>query len=307
MERKVRIAKPSKEELGLSPYQMFCLKVLGKYTAKKKYPELEKNLLKSHTKMRPEEYVAFAIFTSILSAIFGIFIVFFLFFLFLPLAKISLPIIFQIIFYFLPILFGIVSFFVLIQLPSSSAKERGKDVDRKLPYAMNFISAMASANVNVDVIFRELARERIYGEVSKEASWIIRDVDILGKDIITSLRTAIDRSPSIMFQDFLQGVITTTISGGSLKSYFMLKAEEYMKQHKMAQKKFHETLGILAESFVAVVVAAPLFLIVIISLMALVGKDPKNSIMFLYIIIFLMVPLSQFGFIFVIKTMSPEV
>lgn len=306
MERKVKITKP-KEELPLSSYHIFCFRVFGKFTSKKKYPQLEKDLLKSHTKIRPEEYVAFSIFTSILSAIVGIIIIALFLFLFLPLIKIKLHPLIQVILYFVPILIGIFGYFILISLPSSSAKERARDMDRKLPYVMNFISAMASANVNIDVIFRELAREKIYGEVSKEASWIIRDVDILGKDIITSLRSAIDRSPSVMFQDFLQGVITTTISGGSLKSYFLLKADEYMKQHKMNQEKFHETLGILAESFVTVVVAAPLFLIVVISLMALVGKGGDNSIMFLYIIIFGMVPISQFGFIFVIKMMNPEV
>jgi hypothetical protein len=50
----------------------------------------------------------------------------------------------------------------------------------------------------------------------------------------------------------------------------------------------------------------PLFLIVMMSLMALVGKTGGSSIMLLYMIVFLMIPLSQVGFIVAIKSIAQE-
>jgi flagellar protein FlaJ len=200
----------------------------------------------------------------------------------------------------------LIGYFVLMNSPSSAARSRRKDIDTRIPHAMNFISTLASADVTVDVIFNELSKQKIYGEIQNEAQWITRDIELLGKDVLTALRDAATRSPSVKFQDFLQGVITTTLSGGHLKPYFIMKSEQFQRLGKLESKQNQETLGMLAESFVTVVVAMPLFLIVMMSLMALVGKTGGSSILLLYMIVFLMIPFSQFGFIIAIQSMTEE-
>jgi flagellar protein FlaJ len=191
--------------------------------------------------------------------------------------------------------------------PTLKARSRKNNIDKRISYAMSFIAAMASADVNVDVIFKELARQPIYGEIQKEAQWITRDIDLLGIDTLTALIDAASRSPSQKFQDFLQGVVTTSRSGGKLKPFFLMKADQYAKERRIEEKKLIETLGVLAESFVTVVVAAPLFLIVMISLMATVGGGGGNYIMILYVIVFAMIPGCQVAFILLIQSMTEEV
>src|SRR5207302_448672 len=122
---------------------------------------------------------------------------------------------------------------------------------------------------------------------------------LLGLDILTAIRKASQRSPSAKFQDFLQGVVTTSTSGGQLKPYFLVKAEQFEKEDRLEMRKKMETLGMLAESFVTVVVAFPLFLVVIMAIMALISKGSSGSVLvLLYVVVALMIPLSQFGFIF---------
>ena len=62
----------------------------------------------------------------------------------------------------------------------------------------------------------------------------------------------------------------------------------------------------LAESFVTVVVAAPLFLIVILSVMTSLGGDAEQTLVLGYSLVLLLLPLAQFGFAMTIKTMTPE-
>lgn len=312
MAKKAKLVKVKKEAVkgkGPTKYQLFCYKMLGARVKKLVKPKLEQELIQAHLRILPEEYVAYTLMTSIFLAGVGV-VISLLIFLLAPVLITAFPtiVIIPLCIMLPPIMFS-ATYTALLGSPKSKAKARAKDMNRKLPYAMNFISAMASADVNIDVIFRELAKEKIYGEIAKEAGWITRDVDLLGKDMITALRSANERSPSIMFQDFLQGVITTTTSGGRLKPYFVLKADQYMKHHRTDQKKFQHTLGILAESFVTVVVAAPLFLIIIMSMMALSGgaAGGQQTMLFLYVIVYFMVPVSQFMFIFIIKSMAPEV
>src|SRR5207249_81443 len=165
--------------------------------------------------------------------------------------------------------------------PAGMAKKRGRKIDKKISGAMSFVSAMASADVPVDVIFKELSKQTIYGEVAREAEWITRDTELLGLDILTAIRKASQRSPSAKFQDFLQGVVTTSTSGGQLKPYFLVKAEQFEKEDRLEMRKKMETLGMLAESFVTVVVAFPLFLVVIMAIMALISKCSSVTILVL--------------------------
>jgi flagellar protein FlaJ len=214
-------------------------------------------------------------------------------------ARIAIPIV-------LIVLGPLMTYFLLMGWPASSAKTRARKIDARISSAMAFISAMASADVNVDVIFKELARQPIYGEIRNEASWITRDTELLGVDILTAIRKAAQRSPSPKFQDFLQGVVTTSTSGGQLKPYFLIKADQYEKEAKLELRKKIETLGMLAETFVTVVVAFPLFLVVILAIMVLVQANPDFMLNILYAVVGLMIPLAQFGFVFVIWNMSQE-
>jgi len=202
--------------------------------------------------------------------------------------------------YAIPVVTTALGFFIYHYLGvTSTIKERGKKIDRTMPYAVNYMAAMASADVSPAEIFRGLATQDIYGEIQKEAEKIARDIDLLGMDLMSVLKRAIVRSPSDKWAEFLQGTITTSSSGGSLKKYFDVKAEEYMRDARLLLQQDLQSLGVMAESFVTVVVAAPLFLIIIMAVMAMLGDKAGEE--FLVLIVGLMIPAMQFLFAVLLK------
>ena len=289
----------------LSKYQALCYKIFGKQASKSTQIEYIKRALeKAFMEIRPEAYIAYAWMNAVMGAIAGIVLILLYFFVF-P-SFINLPSKLLSIIIPSPILFAALAYFITLMIPESRANRRKKDIDAKLPYALNFIAAMATAGILPSEIFKSLAEQPVYGEIHKEAAWIYRDIEVFSIDIITALRNAANRTPSIKFQEFLQGAITTITSGGDLKKYFMAKADEYMRENRRTQKEFLETLGILAESYVTVVVAAPLFLIIMLSVMSLFG-GPANTALVLYLIAFIMLPIANLGFAVAIQSMAPEV
>ncbi|HKW43778.1 MAG TPA: type II secretion system F family protein, partial [Thermoplasmata archaeon] len=266
-----------------------------------------------HIKLRPEEYLAVAWMNTTMVAVGAVIAAFVaaVLLIFLHISIVTLLFLFGLV-AALPIFISYMYSFGLPVgyhgKPASMAKKRGRKIDKKISGAMSFISAMASADVPVDVIFKELSKQTVYGEVAREAEWITRDTELLGVDILTAIRRAAQRSPSSKFQDFLQGVVTTSTSGGQLKPYFLVKAEQFEKEDRLDMRKKMETLGMLAESFVTVVVAFPLFLVVIMAIMALITKGQGGGfvVTLLYVVVALMIPVSQFGFIFVIWNMEQE-
>ena len=181
-----------------------------------------------------------------------------------------------------------------ISLPSSKAKARGKKIDRFLPYATNFINTMSVAGISPAEIFEALGNVELYGEIQKEAKKITTEISMMGVDTITALKNAINISPSEKFKGFIQGILATIQSGSELGPYFERCVEKYMAKDLIDRKKNLESLAIMAESFVVTVIAFPLFLVIIISIMGLTSGG--ISFGFLYIIAFLVLPMAYAGF-----------
>lgn len=188
-----------------------------------------------------------------------------------------------------------------IGLPASKAKSRGKKIDRYLPYATNFINTMSVAGISPAEIFETLSTVELYGEIQKEAKKITTEINLMGVDTITALQNAIKISPSDKFKEFIQGILSVIQSGSELAPYFERCVERYMRQDLIDRRRNLESLAIMAESFVVTVIAFPLFLVIIISVMGMTS-DTGIDFMFLYIIALLILPMAYFGFYFMMSS-----
>jgi flagellar protein FlaJ len=187
--------------------------------------------------------------------------------------------------------------------PAIMARERKRKIEQILPYAINYMSAMSGAGVLPADLFRSLAQNRIYGEVATEARYLVRDIEVLGKDLVSAMKNLAQTTPSPMLQEFMQGGITVVTSGGELEPYFKMKTEQLIIENRQRQKEFFETLGLLGETYVTAFVAGPLFLIIVISIMSIM--DAAQTI-YLYLLIYAVVPIGSILFVVIISTLTPE-
>ncbi|MEA3189432.1 MAG: archaeal flagellar protein FlaJ [Thermoplasmata archaeon] len=205
----------------------------------------------------------------------------------------------------LPFLLAIMVYSFDLLRPDLEITSRKRNLEQSLPYALNFMASMAAAGVVAVEIFGSLAQQKVYGEVAKEAAWIYRDVRLFSKDLVTVLQEAARRSPSQQFEEFLQGSVNTITSGGDLKLYLLAKSEQFTQENRRKQKAFLESLGVMAESYVVVAAAAPLFLIVILSVMGLLSKGVDPTLM-LNVLILVALPTIHASFSFVLRSLRPD-
>jgi archaeal flagellar protein FlaJ len=294
--------------VALTRFQRWAYRVLGGVVEKsaRENAHLRLALQKAHIYLRPDVYLSIAYFSMLLAFGTSAAVVIALALLAATQA-VNVPVVFFVFLVPLPLFTAFVIYLMAMLVPDLKASGRAKDIDTKLPYALNYIATMSSAGITPDKIFASLAEQSIYGEVAHEAAWISRDLRLLGRDLISALTAAIDRSPSIKFQDLLQGAITALSSGENLKDYFQAKSQQFVYENRQDQKRFLENLGILAESYITVVVAAPVFLIVLLSVMLMFGGSGRNVITLGYMLILVLLPLAQLGFGATIKSVTPEV
>jgi Archaeal flagella assembly protein J len=202
------------------------------------------------------------------------------------------------------LVFGGMTYAVFLAYPSIVAGNRRRNIDATLPYAINYITSMSTAGITPAEIFRLLGDSSIYGESAAEARYVAREIDIFGRDLIDALRIVSASTPSHRMKEFLQGAMASISSGGNLTEYFRTKASQYALENRQTQKMFLDTLALIAESYVTAMVAGTLFLIILQSIMSVIGGDSRP--IFLYVVIYLMIPFGTSMFIIMISSMTPE-
>ncbi len=188
------------------------------------------------------------------------------------------------------------------------AKRRGDMIEKYLPYAASYTAAMSAANATPAKIFRSLAMNKdIYGDVADDAAMIYRDITLLGYDLITAMKMSVDRAASVWLTEFFQGMVGTLTAGGQLKLFFLNRAEHYMRENRTRLGQFLESIALLAESYIVVAVAMPLFLIVMLVIMFWVsGSGAQMSEGMLYGIVLGFIPMIHIAYAILVWTSSKE-
>ena len=205
----------------------------------------------------------------------------------------------------IPLLIGLVQWLTPAFLESS----RASSMDRQLPFAASYVSAMAAANATPIQTFKSLARnEDIYGEISVDSAWIFHSMEFMGRDLVTTLKEAVDRSPSERFAEFIQGIIGTVTSGGNLKLYFLNRSEYYAQQNRVHVKDVLQQMALFSEAYVVVAVALPIFAMIIAVITFWVsGAGMQLEEIHMYLLVFAGFPIIQIIFSGLFYSLSQEI
>jgi flagellar protein FlaJ len=306
----------------MNSIERFSFNLLGKRMKAKReeYSQLRNDIISARMKTPFEVYLSTAVVCSVAVGLAAaIFIGFFSWILKLPtlikykgavpgflvaLTPYSLVIGTILITIFSLLVFGGITYAIFLFYPSVEAGNRRRNIDATLPYAINYVTSMSTAGITPAEVFRLLGDSPIYGESHVEARYIAREIDIFGRDLIDALRLVSSTTPSKRMKEFLQGAMASISSGGNLTEYFRTKADQYALENRQIQKLFLDTLALISESYVTAMVAGTLFLIILQSIMSVLSGD--NNPLFLYAVIYIMIPLGSAAFVIMISSLTPE-
>jgi flagellar protein FlaJ len=186
--------------------------------------------------------------------------------------------------------------------PSMIVGARRRSIDVTLPHAIVYMYALSFGGMEMTAVLRQMAAaEDTYGEVANEFDMIIRDVDVFGNDLFTAIRNARNLTPSDNLEQFLDDLLSVLDSGGELTTFLEDESEKYMERARDEQQAFLDALATLSEVFVVAFVAAPLFVVVTMMMLSLLGDVGTLP---LAAIIYILVPVGMAGFLVVISVLS---
>ena len=287
----------------MNGFVLFGYRFLGKWSEKgdaKKMKELQRTLMGADWPIRAGAYTAALWLAAIIAA--GVGALMALPLAFLPQAplfgRIMLPFVFA-------MFFGGMTYTLAPLLLRNAGIERGKEIDENLPHALNYMLALANSGMAPRDVWASLARAKVFGALAIEAERIVRDLDVFGQDLLTALRNAQERTPSKRFAEFLVGAVSAFQSGVELESYLRNKGEQYQRAAVEQQLKDIETMALMAEAFLVVVVAAPLFMIILLTVMSI--NQGRAVLFYGYAMVLVFIPVLQLIIGTLVRSMNPRV
>jgi flagellar protein FlaJ len=184
-----------------------------------------------------------------------------------------------------------------------------RQLEDELPFTTGYMAILTSAGVSPESIFKSLSNLSVPLAVSSEAKDIVRDVNLFGSDIISALSESSKHMPSERFREMLEGLISTIHSGGNLAAYLRDKSTQYMKLKRISLKKYSDTLSMLSEFYVAILLTGPLMLVIMLTVMAMLGGGNLgllNPDLLLNLLTYIGIPLGAIVFLIILDATSPK-
>jgi len=200
--------------------------------------------------------------------------------------------------------FTVIAFYAYPILRADNMK---KNIEGELPFTTSYMAILAGAGVSPDRIFRSLTNERVSPAISVEAKTVVRDVELFGFDVISALENASKRTPSQRFKEMVEGFIGTIHSGGNLAAYLTSRSRQYMDAKRITLRKFADTLSILAEFYVTMLVAGPLIFVVMLAVMGMLGGGSglMNPVLLLTLLTYIGIPMGSLAFLVMLDIIAP--
>ncbi len=229
-------------------------------------------------------YIAMILLTTIISFIISLFVLVFFVFFSLQLTP------WFITFYtgdfltrlleviWIPLVVPVITFFVLYYYPYTEKNSLSNKINNELPFAVIQMSAISGSGIEPSEIFKIIAVTKEYPYLRKEVRKVLNQINIYGYDLITALSNVSKSTSSTKLAELFSGLATTITSGSDLQTFFEKRAEGLLTTYRLEREKYTTLAETFMDIYISVVIAAPMILMILLVMIAVLKIDTGFSI-----------------------------
>jgi flagellar protein FlaJ len=202
--------------------------------------------------------------------------------------------------------FSIIGFYLY---PVYRADKHKRELDDELTFTTGYMAILASAGVSPENIFYSLSNLNVPLAASAEAKEVVKNINLFGLDVISALEKASRRTPSEKLRNTIEGIISTIHAGGNLGGFLRGKFKTAMKLKRLSLKKYSDSLSVLSEVYVALLLTGPLLLVIMVAVMSVMGGGGLGLLspdLLLSILTYLLIPVCAVIFLIILDSTSPK-
>ncbi|WP_248516246.1 type II secretion system F family protein [Salinarchaeum laminariae] len=200
------------------------------------------------------------------------------------------------------LLAGLLTYWLRWWWPGHVAAVRMRSIEATMPHAIAFMYALSRSGMSFKKVLSIMAaHRRIYGATAAEVDVAVRQMDLFGRDMITSIQRMGRRTPSEQFREFSENLASVLQSGRNLAGFLEDQYADFQEEAEAQQEQLLNLISTLAEAYVTVFVAGPLFLITILVIIGIAGADTITP---LRVFVYFLLPIGNLGFILYLDTVT---
>jgi len=195
-------------------------------------------------------------------------------------------------------------------LLTRAASEEKEKVERELPFVVMIFTLMAASGVSPYDSWKKMRKLSFMPTFKKEADEVVRQVEVLGKDLLTVMYQRSEKTNSKLYRNFLGGFVSSVRSGGKTVDYMKSELKAIFELRHNALTRSVEKIATLVEAYTVmliVVLCAYILFIVFSStntLELLANTSLTTSPIMSYLTAFLIMPILSLIFILVAHNMQ---
>ena len=186
--------------------------------------------------------------------------------------------------------------------PVLAAKGRKSRIDIDLPYAITYMQALSTTLTLYNVFRSVYEQQDLYGEVSKEFSMIVRDVELFGDDLVSAMKNLGRSTPSENLKRLMDDLILMFESGGDITGFFASRSTHCREVAQNELEMGLKTMEIMAEVYVAAFVAAPIAVIIMTAAETMTGQSQLSGLMVFF---FIGLPIGAAAMVWILSLVLP--
>jgi len=198
-------------------------------------------------------------------------------------------------------LLGILAFFSALFYPKILLSQRKRQLNNRFHLLVTHMTILATTKIDRMEVFRTLAEEEEYGELSTELHRIVQLVDTWNQSLDDACRRRAKEVPSDTVADFLERLAFTLSAGQSLREYLLQEQDQIIEEYTTVYESSMDNLDVMKDLYMSMILAMTFALVFAVVLPVLTGTDPTltvSAIIVMYIFV-------QSGFFLAIRSLSP--
>jgi flagellar protein FlaJ len=200
----------------------------------------------------------------------------------------------------LPVL-GMLVLGVGIGYPKIAVDRRRIEMENRFHLMVTHMTVLSTTNIDRMEVFRKLAEEDEYGELTAENRRIVQLVDTWNQSLDDALRRRAKAVPSDSLTDLFDRLAYTLGAGQDMSDFLFEEQGVIMENHRTIYEQSLENLDVMKDLYLSMVLSMTFALVFAIVLPILTGTNPTWTVaaviaMFVFV---------QIGFFVVIKAIVP--
>jgi flagellar protein FlaJ len=193
---------------------------------------------------------------------------------------------------------------------TKAASEEKEKVERELPFVVMIFTLMAASGVSPYDSWKKMRKLSFLSTFKKEADEVVRQVEVLGKDLLTVMYQRSEKTNSKLYRNFLGGFVSSVRSGGKIVDYMKSELKAIFELRHNALTRSVEKIATLVEAYTVmlIVVLCTYILFIVFSstntLELLANTSLPTSPIMSYLTAFLIMPMLSLIFIMVAHNMQ---